>query len=145
MKVGIANDHRGYLMKKYLKTQLEKLDYEIIDYGTDSEDPADYPKYAFLVGEAIRDKKIDFGILICGSGIGMSIACNKVKNVRCARVVNEKEASLTRNDNNSNVIALSYDMNNEEAYNTVYTFLNTKFSSDERHHRRVAMVDSYDN
>ena len=144
MKIGIANDHRGYLMKQFLKVYLEKLNYEVIDYGTDSEDPADYPEYAFKVGEAVRDKKIKYGILICGSGIGMSIACNKVKGVRCARVVNEKEASLTRVDNNSNVVAISYDIDNEEVKKIIYAFLNTKFSEAERHHRRVAMIDRYD-
>lgn len=145
MKIGIANDHRGYMMKKHLKVYLTKIGYEVIDYGTNNEDPADYPKYAFTVGEAVRDKKVDYGILICGSGIGMSIACNKVKGVRCARVVNEEEAKITRVDNNSNVIAFSYNIDSEQACKMVYTFINTKFSDLERHHRRVSMVDSYDN
>ncbi len=145
MKIGIANDHRGYHMKEFLKIYLDKLGYEIIDYGCDSEDPVDYPKYAFMVGEAIRDKKIDFGILICGSGIGMSIACNKVKGVRCAKVSDEEEAKITRIDNDSNVIAMSYHIGNEQAENIVYAFLHTKFSDLERHRRRVEMIDNYFN
>ena len=108
MKVGIANDHRGYKLKKELVDYLQSIGYDLIKYGSDSEDPVDYPVYAFKLGEAIRDGEVDRGILICRTGIGMSIACNKVKGVRCAKVDSVEDAALTRIDNDSNVIAISY-------------------------------------
>ena len=140
MKIGIASDHRGYQLKQKL---LNELNYEIIDYGTISEESTDYPIYAFKVGEAIKNKKIDLGILICGSGIGMSIACNKVKTVRCALVNNVEDAKLCRLHNNANVIALS--ATNSNYKEIIDTFLTTKFSKEERHIKRVEMIDNYDN
>ena len=105
MKIGLASDHRGYKLKQQLIEELVKRNYEVEDYGTDSEESTDYPDYAFKLGENVRDKKVDFGVAICGSGIGISIACNKVKGVRCAKVTTRKEAKVTRNDNNSNIVA----------------------------------------
>ena len=142
MKVGIGSDHGGYLVKEELKKELMS-NYEVIDFGTNSVESTDYPKYAFLVGEAIQKKNIDFGILICKTGIGMSIACNKVKGVRCAKVDNIEEASLTRLHNNSNVIALSANKKVEELKQLVDIFLTTSFSGEERHQRRVQMIDDY--
>ncbi len=145
MKIGIANDHRGYKLKNELMKYLKSIGYDVVNYGSDSEDPVDYPVYAFKLGEAIRDKKIDRGILICRTGIGMSIACNKVKGVRCAKVDSAEEAALTRLDNDSNVIAISYVRNMTEIKEIVKTFLEMKFSDEERHHRRVEMINNYDN
>ena len=145
MKIGIANDHRGYKLKKELLEYLQSLNYEVINYGSDSEDPVDYPVYAFKIGEAIQRKEIDRGILICRTGIGMSIACNKVKGVRCAKVDNAEEAALTRLDNDSNVIAVSYVKDLTELKEIIKTFLEIKFSEEERHHRRVDMINNYDN
>ena len=76
MKIGIGADHRGFLIKGELIDFLKSIGYEVVDYGTNSDEPVDYPVYAFKVGEAIRDKQIDRGILICRTGIGMSIACS---------------------------------------------------------------------
>lgn len=143
MNIGIANDHRGLILKQKVTNFLKSMGYNIIDYGTDTEDSTDYPLYAFKVGEAVRDNKIDFGILICGTGIGMSIACNKVKNVRCARVCNKDDAYYTRLHNDANVIALAEDIENVEEI--ISTFLNTKFSDEEKHNRRVEMISNYDN
>ena len=145
MKIGIANDHRGYKLKNELMKYLKSIGYDVVNYGSDSEDPVDYPVYAFKLGEAIRDKKIDRGILICRTGIGMSIACNKVKGVRCAKVDSAEEAALTRLDNDSNVIAISYVRNMTEIKEIVKTFLEMKFSEEERHRRRVEMINNYDN
>ena len=105
MKIGIASDHRGYKLKEKLKKELLKRNYEIIDYGTYSEESTDYPDYAFKLGENVRNKNVNFGIAICGSGIGISIACNKVKGIRCAKVVNSAEAKVTRLDNDANIVA----------------------------------------
>lgn len=143
MNIGIANDHRGFKLKQKLTNYLKDKGYNIINYGTDSEESTDYPIYAFKVGEAIKNKEIDFGILICGTGIGMSIACNKVKGVRCARVCNKDDAYITRLHNDANVIALSEDTSDVEEI--IDTFLTTKFSDEEKHKRRVEMVDNYDN
>ena len=143
MNIGIANDHRGFKLKQKVTNFLKTMGYNIIDYGTDNEESTDYPVYAFKVGEAIRDNKIDFGIIICGTGIGMSIACNKVKNVRCARVCTKDDAYYTRLHNDANVIALSEDVENVEEI--IQTFLNTKFSDEEKHNRRVDLINNYDN
>ena len=87
MKIGIASDHRGYNLKEQIKKELS--DYTIIDYGTYSEEKVDYPDYAFILGKNVAEKEVDFGVAICGSGIGISIACNKVKGIRCAKVSNK--------------------------------------------------------
>lgn len=143
MKIGIATDHRGFLIKEELIDFLKALDYEVIDFGTNSDEPVDYPNYAFKVGEAVRDNIIDKGILICRTGIGMSIACNKVKGVRCAKVDNVEEAALTRIDNDSNVISLSYAKTIPEMKEIIKTFLEMNFSNEERHKRRIGLIDNY--
>lgn len=140
MLVGIASDHRGVQLKKVLVDHFK----DFKDYGTMNEESTDYPIYAFKIGEEIRDKKIDFGILICGSGIGMSIACNKVKGVRCAKVDTMQEAEYTRNDNDANVIAISAELSNEDAIGIVETFLNTPFSNLEKHQRRIDLIAKYE-
>ena len=142
MKIGIASDHRGVILKEKIKNYLNEK-YKIIDFGTNSIESVDYPQYAFKVGESIRDNKIDFGILICGTGIGMSIACNKVKKVRCAKVDNKEEAYLARFHNDANVIALSENVTNYKEI--IDTFLTTDSSKEEKHQRRVAMIDNYGN
>lgn len=142
MKIGIASDHRGISQKKELIEFLEE--YEIIDFGPNTDESVDYPIYAFKVGEAVRDNLIDFGIILCGSGIGMSIACNKVKKVRCAKVDNVEDAKITRIDNDSNVIALSSKKDMEELKSIVWTFINEPFSNEERHARRIEMISEYE-
>jgi len=143
MNIAIASDHRGYELKGKIINYLKEKGYNITDYGTDSSDSVDYPIYAFKLGESIRNNINDFGILICGTGIGMSIACNKVKNVRCAKVNNVEEAILTRQHNNANVIALSE--NAQNVFEIVDKFINTSFSNEEKHIRRVEMISNYDN
>lgn len=145
MKVGIANDHRGYKLKKELVDYLKSIGYDLVNYGSDSEDPVDYPVYAFKLGEAIRDGEVDRGILICRTGIGMSIACNKVKGVRCAKVDSVEDAALTRIDNDSNVMAISYVKDITEIKEIVKTFLEMKFSGEARHQRRIDLINNYDN
>lgn len=139
MIVGIASDHRGFKLKKQL---LEKFDF--VDFGCDSEESTDFPLYAFKIGEAIKNKKIDRGILICGSGIGMSIACNKVKGVRCAKIENAEEAKYTRNDNDANVISFSENISLEEATEMINTFLATPFNTEEKYTRRLNQILDYE-
>ncbi len=141
MKIGIASDHRGVILKEKIKNHLKN--YQITDYGTNSIESVDYPQYAYKIGEALQNKKIDLGILVCGTGIGMSIACNKVKGIRCAKVNDVEEAYLARSHNNANVIALGE--KTKDYKEIIDTFLTTPFSFEEKHKRRVMMIDEYDN
>lgn len=144
MKIGIANDHRGYKLKLKLVDYLKKKGYEVTDYGTDSTISVDYPDYGILLGEKVRDKEVDYGIAICGSGIGISIACNKVKGVRCAKVNNTREAKLCRQDNNANIIALNEKMYVFEAKDIIDTFLKTEYKEEERYQRRIDKISKYE-
>lgn len=143
MKIGIANDHHGVQINKELTKFLIDLGYDVINYGPTTEESVDYPVYVFKVGEAVRDNIIDFGIVICNTGIGVSIACNKVKKVRCAKVNDEWEAKLTREHNNANVIALGSRIPMDQMKQIVKIFLETPFSNEERHIRRNNMIDNY--
>ena len=139
MKLGFASDHRGFALKNKL-IDFFKNDYEIIDCGTYNEDSCDYPDYAKVLGEKIVNKEVDYGIAICGSGIGISIACNKIKGVYCAKVNSSLEAEYTRLDNNTNCVAFTAETDFEEAKKIVLTFITTPFSNEERHLRRINKV-----
>ncbi len=142
MKLGIASDHRGYNLKEQIKPYLKN--FEVIDYGTNSIESTDYPDFAFKLGEAVASKDIDYGIAICGSGIGISIACNKVKGIRCAKVDSIEDARVTRNDNDANIIAFNGDTSLEKALNMISTFLNTPCSMEEKHVRRRNKLAAYE-
>ena len=103
MRLGLASDHRGFTLKEQIKETLKDKynEIEIIDYGTDNTESTDYPDYAFKLGEAVANNKVDFGVAICRTGIGISIACNKVKGIRCAKVDSVEDAVATRNDNDA--------------------------------------------
>ncbi len=143
MKIGFASDHRGYNLKEQLINAL-KNKYEIIDYGTNSTESTDYPDYAFKLGTGINNKEVDFGVAICGSGIGISIACNKVKGIRCAKVSNIDEAIATRVDNDSNIIAFGEKIPLDLAINLVTTFVETETSNEEKHVRRRNKIKKYE-
>lgn len=138
MKIGIANDHRGVNLKKKIMNYLHEKDILCVDYGTNSEESCDYVDYALKLGNAINNKEVDLGILICGTGIGMSIAANKVNGIRCARVVNSDEAKLSREHNMANIMAIGENI--EDVFSVVDTFINTKESKEERHVRRVNKI-----
>ncbi len=144
MKIGMANDHRGYELKEYLKEELTKKGYQIVDYGTFSTESVDYPDYAFTLSANVVDKNVDFGVAICGSGIGISIACNKFRGIRCAKVSNAEEAKYTREDNDANIIAFGEKMDAEEALKAVETFVTTPFSNLEKHQRRINKIKSFE-
>ena len=144
MKIGIACDHRGYPLKEEIKEELQKENYEIIDFGTNNKESCDYPDYAFLLGEAIQKKEVDFGIAICGTGIGISIACNKVKGVRCAKVDNKEEAYATRVDNDANIIAFGENMPMDKALLLIKTFIETPCSMEEKHVRRRNKIKEFE-
>ena len=143
IKLGIASDHRGYILKEQIIDRLVDK-YDITDCGTTSNESVDYPDYAFKLGKALANKEIDFGIAICGSGIGISIACNKVKGIRAARVLSLEDVLETRNDNDANIICLNENMDVDYAYNLIITFITTPFSSDDRHIRRVNKIKKYE-
>lgn len=145
MKIAIASDHRGYPLKTELIKYLSKKNYEVLDYGTNSTISTDYTDYAFPLGESVASKEVDYGIVVCGTGIGISIACNKVKGVRCAKVDNVKEAELTRIDNDANVLALNGTMPLYRAKDIVDVFFSTNFSNLEKHIRRINKISEYEN
>ncbi len=142
MKIGIASDHRGFKLKEELKKKL--TEYEFLDYGTDSIESVDYPDYAFKLGEAVAAKDVDYGVAICGSGIGISIACNKVKKVRCAKISNVDECRYTRLDNDANIVAFSAKTSIEDGVKYIKTFVETAFSNEERHIRRIEKINNYE-
>lgn len=143
MKLGFASDHRGYKLKNELINFL-KNEYEIEDYGTYTEESTDYPDYAYKLGESVVDKKVDFGVAICGSGIGISIACNKVKGARCAKVDSIEDVLATRNDNDSNIIAFGEKVPFDKALEYVKVFINTPTSNEEKHVRRRNKLKEYE-
>lgn len=145
MKIGIASDHGGFKLKTKLIKYLSKNNFQMYDYGTNSLDSVDYPKFAFKIGEAVVKGDIDFGVVICSTGIGISIACNKVRGVRCAKVDNVREAKFTRIDNNANVLALNGKMPLYRAKDIVDTFFATNFSNAERHINRINLITEYEN
>ncbi len=145
MKIAIGSDHRGYSLKERIRKLLAGDGHEIVDVGTDSEDPADYPDYAIPVAEKTADGEVDRGIVICGSGIGVSIAANKVEGARAALVRTVDDARMTRQHNDSNVLALSGDMgNNEWLDEIVRVWIDTEFEGG-RHQRRIDKITDYEN
>ena len=143
MKIGIASDHRGYERKEELKKLLDE--YEVIDYGCFSSDMVDYPKYAFDLSNAVVKKEVDLGIIMCGTGIGVSIACNKVKRIRCAKIDSKEQARSAKEHNNANILAFSAESNTAlDIKQMVEEFLNTKFSDNERYQNRINQVELYE-
>ena len=140
--IGIASDHRGYKLKQKLTKYLTNLGYTVVDFGTDANVSVDYPEFGFKLGEAVADHEVEKGIAICGSGIGISIACNKIKGVRCAKVDNVKEVKYARKDNDANVIAIAGNMPTFRAKDIVDAYLKTSFSGLDRHKRRIEMLDN---
>jgi ribose 5-phosphate isomerase B len=142
MKVVIANDHAGVKLKKALKAHLEQKGIEVRNLGTDSEESMDYPDVVKEAALYVQKKKADFGIVICGTGIGVSITANKFKTIRAALCYNVFAAKMARNHNDANIIALgARTMMEEDALVMVDTFLGEGFSG-ERHARRVGKVSS---
>ena len=144
MKIGIGSDHAGFDMKNFIKKELEKEGYELIDYGTYIKKSVDYPDFASKVAEGIIKKEIEKGILICGTGIGMSIAANKFKGIRAARCCTIYDAVLARQHNDANILALGARLIAKElAWEITKTFLETPFLKG-RHLRRVNKIKKFD-
>lgn len=140
MKISIACDHGGLNLKKAVIKYLVDNGYEYVDYGTNSTDSCDYPDYALPAAEAVANKECDFGIVICSTGIGVSIVANKVPGVRCAHCHDTYCATFTRLHNNSNVLALGEKVVGVGyALEIVEKFLTTQFEGG-RHERRVNKI-----
>ena len=140
MKIAIACDHGGYALKEEVKKYLDEKGIEYKDFGCDSEERTDYPIYAELAMKAIQEKECDKGILICGTGFGMSIVANKFKGIRCASCWNEEVAKLLKAHNNGNVIALpGRFINISQAVVILRAWLATEFMEG-RHTDRVQMI-----
>ena len=142
MKIGLASDHRGYDRKEELKKVLE--DFDLVDFGTFSNEIVDYPVYALKLAEGVINKEVDSGIILCGTGIGVSIACNKVKGIRCAKVDNINEARSSKEHNNANILAFSALHTKEEIISMFREFLNASFNEDPRYLRRIKIVEEYE-
>ena len=146
MKVSIGADHAAYNLKSVIIEHLKEKGIEVIDRGTYSLDSCDYPDYGIAVAEDIAAKRVDKGIVICYTGIGISIAANKVKGVRCALVNSVDAAILTREHNDSNCLAMGAKYTpNELAIEIVDTWLNTNYSNMEKHTRRINKITNYEN
>lgn len=143
MKIGITSDHGGYKLKTKLIKYLKK-NYEVIDYGTNSFESVDYPDFAFKLGNAITKKDLDFGIAICKSGIGMSIALNKIIGIRCAKIDNLKDSYYSKKHNNANALAISGNMPFFKAKILINNFIKTETSVIERHIRRINKIRKYE-
>ncbi len=139
-QIFIASDHAGYKLKKNIKSALIKKNKKILDLGTNNSNSVDYPKFAHLLSKKMGKDKNNIGILICGSGIGMSIAANRHKNVRAALCYSSKSAILSRKHNNANVIALGARLTSRNvALKYIEKFIKTNFEGG-RHLRRVKKI-----
>ena len=137
MKIGIGNDHAAVVMKNEIAAYLEELGYEVVDFGTDSETSCCYAEYGEKVARAVAAKDVDLGILICGTGVGISLAANKVKGIRCALCGDALSAEMTRRHNDANMLAMGAGIVGPmTAERIVDTFLSTGFEGG-RHERRV--------
>jgi ribose 5-phosphate isomerase B len=140
MKIAIGSDHRGYKAKQRILPVLQQLGHEVVNVGTHGDESVDYPDFAFPVALAVREGRAERGILICGTGIGMCIAANKVPGVRAAPCHDAITAEMSRRHNDANILCLSADLLGEDLIDRmVRTWLDTPFESG-RHARRVEKI-----
>lgn len=141
MKVAIGCDHAGYNLKQYLFKRLSELGFEMMDCGTDSEESVDYPDFVTRVCKLIKDGEAQYGIVICSTGIGVSIAANKVSGIRAALCHTEFSAHMARQHNDANVLTLGDSvLGNRLALSIARVFLNESFSHGDRHIRRIRKI-----
>ena len=140
--IALGSDHGGYALKQELIAYLEKKGLEYKDFGCYDEKSCDYPEYAHAVAHAVASGEADRGVLICGTGIGMCLAANKVKGIRAALCGDCFSAQMTREHNDANVLCLGARvLGSGLALKIAETFLNTEFSGDERHMRRISKIE----
>jgi ribose 5-phosphate isomerase B len=142
MKIAVGADHRGHAVKEKIVVLLSERNHEVIDVGANSSTSCDYPDVAFPAARAVADGKVDFAVLICGSGIGMSICANKVAGVRAALCHDELTAQMSRKHNNANVLCLASDVLGDELIRRIVcSWIDTEFDSGGRHERRVRKIN----
>ncbi len=145
MKIAIGSDHAGYPYKAPIITALQERGIEVLDLGTDSTVATDYPIYAFRVARAVVGKEADLGILICGTGVGMAIAANKVKGIRAGVAETAFAAKATREHNDANILCLGSRTNTlPEVLAYVGIFLDAAFAGGERHQKRIDMIRDFE-
>ncbi len=145
MKIAIASDHGGFAHKEEIREYIKTLGHEVEDMGCYSTDSVNYPDYAFPLCEKVANGEFDRGILVCGTGIGMSICANKVKGIRCALCGDVLSAKLTREHNNTNVLAMGGRIIGiETAKEITRVWLETEFTGG-RHQKRIDMITNYEN
>jgi len=141
MKIALAADHRGHAIKGRIMALLRDYKHQVLDMGTNSAQSCDYPDCAYLPSRAVADGKVDRAILVCGSGVGMTICANKVTGVRAALCHDELTAQMSRRHNNANVLCIASDVLGEELIRRiVISWLNTDFETGGRHERRVRKI-----
>jgi len=144
MKIAIGSDHRGFEVKRRIVILCQQLNHEVQDLGTEGPESVDYPDFAFRVAQAVGEGQVDRGILICGTGIGMCIAANKVRGVRAAPVHDSVTAEMSRRHNDANVLCLSADLLGEDIIDRmVRIWLETPFEGG-RHARRVEKITRFE-
>ena len=144
MKIAIGSDHRGYEAKRRVLARLQELGHEVLDLGTQSAESVDYPDYAFEVAKSVSQGRVERGILVCGTGIGMCIAANKVRGVRAAPCHDTVTVEMSRRHNDANVLCLSADLLGDELIDRMLRiWLETEFEGG-RHARRVKKIISYE-
>ncbi len=145
MKLAISCDHGAYELKESIKKHLDEKGIEYKDFGCYSKDSVDYPRFAYIAAKAVADKEYDFGIICCTTGLGVSMAANKVKGVRAAVCTNEMLAEMTRRHNNANVICMGQNVVSQElADKMIDIFISTEFEGG-RHQRRVDLLTDIEN
>lgn len=145
MKIAIASDHRGTEVKQRIVASLQSQGHEIIDHGPKGTEAVDYPDYAIPVAEAVSRKEVDRGILICGTGIGMCIAANKVPGIRAAPCHDSITAEMSRRHNDANILCLSADLLGDQLIDRMlHIWLETDFEGG-RHARRVEKITKFEN
>ncbi len=143
MKIALACDHGAFEHKEAIREDLLKRGIEVEDFGCYSSSSVDYPDTVYPAAKSVASGKNDFGIVLCGTGIGASIVANKVKGIRCGLVYDVNTAAITREHNNTNIMATGGRLvTPSEAVDLVHTWLNTSFSNDERHQRRIDKVSA---
>lgn len=141
-RIALAADHGGFEYKQRIAAMLHEMGHEVIDFGTDSTESVDYPDFARTAAEAVSDGRAELGVIVCGSGIGVSITANKVHGVRAANCTSVEMARLAREHNHANVLTLGERLVPwETARAIVEAFLSTPGSTDERHLRRVGKIE----
>lgn len=145
MKIALGSDHRGFEAKKQVKAIVEQLGHKCKDFGTDSDEPVDYPDPAYQAALSVSKGEADRAILVCGTGIGMSITANKIRGVRAALCHDELSAQISRQHNDANVLCISGDLTNEVLLRKmVEVWLTTEFSGG-RHLRRIKKIMAIEN